>query len=306
MNAKMIERPDRNRFVAIMIGGPGRGGVFTCAGRPPVRPATTISRPFIYLSTRPCRILVLTLDMAVQSKPVQKLTPSPLPWLVRSVVALALRDAKTRIQALPSDAKGKGKDDLSISHVLYRIFQKEGLSGLYRGFGATMLNTFSMQYAYFFCYSFVRGSYITRITRKLPPGAKVPALSTAAELAIGAIAGALAQIFTIPVSVIATRQQVGRTDRKTPGAEPIDAEPAKDSDDSFLGVAREIVEEEGVTGLWLGIKPGLVLTVNPAITYGVFERLKSVVLAAQQATSSKLSPWTTFVIGALSKTLATV
>lgn len=106
--------------------------------------------------------------------------------------------------------------------------------------------------------------------------------------------------------MIATRQQVGRTVRKAPDAEPIDAEPAKDSDDSFLGVAREIVEEEGVTGLWLGIKPGLVLTVNPAITYGVFERLKNVVLAAQQATSSKLSPWTTFIIGALSKTLATV
>lgn len=162
----------------------------------------------------------------------------------------------------------------------------------------------TLEYAYFFFYSFVRGSYITRLTRKLPPGAKVPALSTAAELAIGAIAGALAQIFTIPVSVIATRQQVGRAVRKTPGVEPIDA--SKDSDDSFLDVAREIVEEEGVTGLWLGIKPGLVLTVNPAITYGVFERLKNVVLAAQQATSSKLSPWTTFVIGALSKTLATV
>lgn len=250
--------------------------------------------------------------MAAQSKPVQKLTPfasalaGALGGCFSTAVVYPLDVAKTRIQALPSDAKGKGKDDLSVSHVLYRIFQKEGLSGLYRGFGATMLNTFSMQYAYFFFYSFVRGSYITRITRKLPPGAKVPALSTAAELAIGAIAGALAQIFTIPVSVIATRQQVGRTDRKTPGAEPIDAEPAKDSDDSFLGVAREIVEEEGVTGLWLGIKPGLVLTVNPAITYGVFERLKNVVLAAQQATSSKLSPWTTFVIGALSKTLATV
>lgn len=29
--------------------------------------------------------------------------------------------------------------------VLLRIYRKEGVAGLYRGFGATMLNTFSMR-----------------------------------------------------------------------------------------------------------------------------------------------------------------
>ena len=53
--------------------------------------------------------------------------------------------AKTRIQALPADAKGKGKADLSMFAVLLRIFKKEGIFGFYRGFGATMLNTFSMR-----------------------------------------------------------------------------------------------------------------------------------------------------------------
>jgi len=164
-----------------------------------------------------------------------------------------------------------------------------------------MLNTFSMQYAYFFFYSFVRNSYINRLTRKLAPGAALPVLSTAAELLIGAIAGALAQIFTIPVSVIATRQQVGRgTSSTAPGASV--------EDDSFLGVAREIIQEEGVGGLWLGIKPGLVLTVNPAITYGVFERVKNLFIAAQlkAGTGDKITPGLSFLIGAISKTLATV
>jgi adenine nucleotide transporter 17 len=146
----------------------------------------------------------------------------------------------------------------------------------------------------------VRNSYINRLARKLPAGAALPALSTAAELLIGAIAGALAQIFTIPVSVIATRQQVGRQNA-------VKAD-AKEDDDSFLGVAREIIDEEGVGGLWLGIKPGLVLTVNPAITYGVFERVKGLFIAAQMkaGSSDKISPGLSFVIGALSKTLATV
>lgn len=220
--------------------------------------------------------------------------------------------AKTKIQA----SKGKSKDELSMLAVLLRIFKNEGVFGFYRGFWATMLNTFSMrmyclfprrlcakriaEYAYFFFYSFVRNSYINRLMRKLPPGSALPALSTAAELLIGAIAGGLAQIFTIPVSVIATRQQVGRE-------KPTTAEAAV-GDDSFLGVAREIIDEEGVGGLWLGIKPGLVLTVNPAITYGVFERVKGLLIAAQVKAGSndKIAPGLSFVVGALSKTLATV
>lgn len=83
---------------------------------------------------------------------------------------------------------------------------------------------------------------------------------------------------------------------------------AEANDDSFLGVAREIIREEGVTGLWLGIKPGLVLTVNPAITYGTFERVKSLILLAKTKAGSndKLTPGQAFIVGALSKTLATV
>ncbi|KAJ6623967.1 mitochondrial carrier [Mycena sp. CBHHK59/15] len=246
--------------------------------------------------------------MSVQSKALPaKLTPfgaalaGALGGCFSTAVVYPLDVAKTRIQALPS-SKGKNKDELSLIAVLLRIFKKEGIPGFYRGFGATMLNTFSMQYAYFFFYSFVRNSYINRLTRKLPPGAALPALSTAAELLIGAIAGALAQIFTIPVSVIATRQQVGRQNDSKP------AEGASVEDDSFLGVGREIVEEEGVTGLWLGIKPGLVLTVNPAITYGVFERVKGIFVAAQlkAGSSGKIKPGLSFLIGAVSKTLATV
>lgn len=110
---------------------------------------------------------------------------------------------------------------------------------------------------------------------------------------LGAVAGALAQIFTLPVSVIATRQQLGKA--KNVG---------NSKANSFVEVGREIVKEDGVAGLWAGIKPSMVLTVNPAITYGAFERIKSVILAGSEST--KLTPGKSFLVGALSKTLATV
>lgn len=107
------------------------------------------------------------------------------------------------------------------------------------------------------------------------------------ELSLGALAGAIAQVFTIPVSVVATRQQLDNS--KTGGK-------------SLLITAGEIIREDGPTGLWRGLKPSLVLTVNPAITYGTFERLKLIILGPD----GTMTPGKAFWMGALSKTLATI
>jgi len=239
--------------------------------------------------------------------------------------------------------------------VLREMLREEGITGWYSGFAATMLNTFStrtslsfsftqltrpfrsrVEYAYFFFYSFIRTAYTKRLASRLPKGSKLPALSTAAELALGAVAGALSQIFTIPVSVIATRQQIGKSlrqsrklvndkDGDSEGLEcRIETEPGfldeeaqeqragkegpETDDNSFITVAREIIREDGVTGLWRGLKPSMVLTVNPAITYGMYERLKSILLLARAKAGAgeKMSPWMSFALGAFSKTLATI
>jgi len=110
--------------------------------------------------------------------------------------------------------------------------------------------------------------------------------------------------------VIATRQQLGAPPNKKKGKGKDGEDDGEEGNDgSFLAVAREIVREEGVTGLWLGLKPGLVLTVNPAITYGLFERIKGAVLAARERvgnTGTSLGPGLSFALGATSKSLATV
>lgn len=144
------------------------------------------------------------------------------------------------------------------------------------------------------------------------------------ELVLGAAAAAVSQLFTIPVSVIATRQQLGA--KPTPdsprtyqlahaprGASPLAATRRRlrelwlelvHDEESIVGVTRDIYREDGVTGFWRGLKPSLVLCANPAITYGVFERVKNVVLAASG--DVRMTPGKSFLVGALAKSLATV
>ena len=142
------------------------------------------------------------------------------------------------------------------------------------------------EFAYFYFHSFLRTAALK----------KTSTLGTGAELGIGAAAGALAQIFTIPVAVVATRQQLWNPPKGATGKAA--------QEPSLLSTARSIIAEGGITALWTGLKPGLVLTVNPAITYGVFERGKGILLKGRE--SGKLGVGEAFWLGCLSKTLATV
>lgn len=125
--------------------------------------------------------------------------------------------------------------------------------------------------------------------------------TTATELSLGAVAGALAQVFTIPVSVITTRQQTS----------------SKSSRKGLVATGKEIVDgEDGWNGLWRGLKASLILVVNPAITYGAYQRLRLLLFARKP----KLRPWQAFgvyiqwfksklmpvVLGASAKALATI
>ncbi|KAK9760664.1 hypothetical protein K7432_015093 [Basidiobolus ranarum] len=159
-----------------------------------------------------------------------------------------------------------------------RILKEEGVGGLYAGLPAGLIGVASTNFAYFYWYSLLRGSY----------SRKVQEISTSMELVLGAGAAALAQIFTIPVSVVSTRQQT------TPPSER----------GSLWQTWLDIVEEEGWTGLWKGLKPSLVLVVNPAITYGAFEKIKSGFLA--RSGGKALSALEVFLVGALAKTAATL
>ena len=146
-------------------------------------------------------------------------------------------------------------------HAIQAIMEDEGLTGLYSGMAGSLLGVASTNFAYFYWYSTVRTLYLNRVSNGKAP-------NTAIELSLGAVAGALAQLFTIPIAVITTRQQTQpKHDRR-----------------GIFATAREVVDsEDGWTGLWRGMKASLVLVVNPAITYGAYQRLREVLFPHKTA-----------------------
>lgn len=203
-----------------------------------------------------------------------------------NAVVYPLDIVKTRIQVQKRRETNGATEDGAATEIdgdhyhdafdaIEKMIKKEGITGLYAGILGGLVGTASQNFAYFYWYTFVRDAYTAR----------VPIISTSMELLLGAAAGALSTIFTIPISVCTTRQQTASKARRR----------------NLWGTVTEVIEEDGITGLWRGLRPSLVLCVNPAITYGLFQILKKRIVG-----DSKLSPGQAFLVGALSKTVATV
>jgi len=150
-------------------------------------------------------------------------------------------------------------------------------------------------------YGWIRDAYLKRVNL----------ISTFAELgyalinidhniSIGASAAAVSQFFTLPLSVLSTRLQTQHSSNTL-------------QSHSTYSILISILKSDGLKGLYKGLGASLVLCVNPAITYGIFERLKTILVTNRMkggglvnAGIVKLSAIEAFILGALSKSIATI
>ncbi|AET39490.1 Ant1p Ecym_4445 [Eremothecium cymbalariae DBVPG len=180
--------------------------------------------------------------------------------------------------------------------VLVRIYKKEGIKGLYRGLGTSIVAGFLQSFSYFFWYSLIR-KYYFRV--KLSKG-QATKFTTPEELLLGIVAAGTSQFFVNPVNVIATTQQTRQ---------------GYSDGNGVATIAKEIYRQHNsLLGFWRGLKVSLVLTINPSITYATYEKLKDVLYPSsvvQSATelldsAALLSPIQNFILGVLSKIVSTL
>ncbi|KAI8319268.1 mitochondrial carrier [Martensiomyces pterosporus] len=188
---------------------------------------------------------------------------------------------KTRLQVQTRS----GDDEKSYKNpidAVRKILVNEGIGGLYAGLATNLANQLINGFVYFYAYSIIR-KFALRATSQ-----NGKSLSTAVELLVGAVAGMANQLITLPIGVIATRQQTAHHSERVP----------------WYQTVSEIIQSEGIPGLWAGFRPAMLLCSNPAITYGAFEKVKGVLLKDRE--SQYLTSAEAFWAGALSKTLATI
>ena len=193
-------------------------------------------------------------------------TDTPTLYRVKTRLQVQTKQESTGVSILEDDTSYYYK---STGDAIQKIMASDGLSGLYSGMTSSLIGVASTNFAYFYWYSVVRTLYLS--WERLPP--QPP--SATAELTLGAVAGALAQALTLPISVITTRQQTQRKGERM----------------GLFETGKDVVKsDDGWSGLWKGLRAGLVLVVNPAITYGAYQKLQTIIFAGKQ----NLRPWEAF------------
>ncbi|KAK2466190.1 hypothetical protein APHAL10511_001832 [Amanita phalloides] len=189
----------------------------------------------------------------------------------------------------------------STRQALLDIIKREGISGLYSGLNSSLLGIAVTNGVYYYFYERSREGILS--ARK---GGK--ALSTLESMLIGLIAGSATTIISNPIWVIQTSQAVrtmssGSSESKTVVRKL-----------GFFETVQNILVKDGIGAFWRGVGPALVLVINPVLQYTIFEQLKNFLIsrrtnglrAAGTATAlAVLSDWDFFVLGAISKLVAT-
>ncbi|KAK5988772.1 Peroxisomal adenine nucleotide carrier 1 [Cladobotryum mycophilum] len=151
------------------------------------------------------------------------------------------------------------------------VTDEGGVSALYSGLGPDVFKSIVDSFLFFGFYNYLRRQ------NKRPGILK--------ELATGAFAGACAKAFTTPLSNVVTRKQMSS------------------NQESLWKIFANIIQENGILGLWSGYSATLVLTLNPGITFFVNGRLASRIIPALEEEDVPIA-WAAFLLAATSKATA--
>lgn len=210
-------------------------------------------------------------------------TSGAIGGLLSTSILYPLDTCKTKYQAEARD--GKTRKYRSTFDVLEEARSSGQLLALYQGAATKIFQSFVSQFIYFYSYSFIKNLYLRKSNRRR--------MGTGANLLVAAAAGTCMVIITQPLDTASARMQTSKFGKSK--------------------TLWQTLKEGGWRQAFNGLGASLVLTSNPAIQYTVYEQLKERILKSRKSTISKsadasplvLSALSAFLLGALSKTVAT-
>ena len=154
---------------------------------------------------------------------------------------------------------------------------------------------------FFLAYNFLQE---TRLKTQKGSARYLPVLD---ELGVGFLAGAFAKGITTPLANVVTRMQTSAMQSASSLSSPAEDERYARSSPSIREIAGQIRAEKGLAGFWSGYTASLVLTLNPSITFFLYETFKRLLKRTHRgngASAADAGPRATFLLAALSKAIA--
>ena len=189
------------------------------------------------------------------------------------------------------------EDYKSLEDAVKKIYEKEGLKGFYSGVLEDTVKTLADSFLFFVAYAYLRRKRLE--ARSSAGNGKVSGLSALEELGVGFVAGSGAKLCTTPIANVVTRLQAAAL---TDGGSQSENENGSAPRTTSSKIAKEILEEKGPMGFWSGYSASLVLTLNPSLTFFLFETFKRLLLPRSRRDSPPAA--VTFLLSAVSKACA--
>ncbi|GAV63170.1 Mito_carr domain-containing protein [Cephalotus follicularis] len=219
--------------------------------------------------------------MGADLESISEATSGAIGSLLSTTILYPLDTCKTRYQA---EARAHGQQKYrNLSDVFWEALSSGKVLSLYQGLGTKNLQSFIAQFVYFYGYSYFKKLYLEKSGSQ--------SIGTKANLIIAAAAGACTAIVIQPLDTASSRMQT-----------------------SAFGKSKGLwktLSEGNWSDAFDGLGISLLLTTNPAIQYTVFDQLKQRIVKRNQKKAAKgsspeaLSAFSAFVLGAISKSIAT-
>ncbi|ESZ93532.1 hypothetical protein SBOR_6074 [Sclerotinia borealis F-4128] len=175
----------------------------------------------------------------------------------------------------------------SLADAFHKIYNEEGgIAGFYSGVLQDTSKSIADSFLFFLFYEYLRSKRL-----QSHHSSSKAALPTLEELGVGALAGGLSKFFTTPLSNIVVRKQTYSM-----------TSPAISKPPTISSIISDIRKNKGIAGFWSGYSASLILTLNPSLTFFLYEFLKRVLIPRNKRDDPGAR--ITFLLAAFSKAVA--